>query len=69
MFIMLFFLFTIDKKMFLSVGYLPTLYEFHFDATQEKWVPWSSLVPKYIHDPEMKFSDILGKDYFDEQWS
>lgn len=61
------FLFTIDKKRFLSTGYLPTLYEFHFDGTQEKWVPWSSLVPKYTHDPEMKFSDILGKYYFYER--
>ncbi|XP_060895064.1 dynein axonemal heavy chain 10 [Labrus mixtus] len=40
-------------------GYLPTLYEFHFDGTQQKWVPWSSLVTKYIHNPQMKFADIL----------
>ncbi|XP_058491324.1 dynein axonemal heavy chain 10 [Solea solea] len=40
-------------------GYLATLYDFHFDGTQEKWVPWNSLVTKYIHNPEMKFSDIL----------
>ncbi|XP_035496799.2 dynein axonemal heavy chain 10-like [Scophthalmus maximus] len=40
-------------------GYLPSLYDFHFDGTQEKWVPWSSLVTKYIHNPEMKFADIL----------
>ncbi|XP_033947329.1 dynein axonemal heavy chain 10 [Pseudochaenichthys georgianus] len=40
-------------------GYLPTLYDFHFDGTQQKWVTWSSLVPKYIHNPEMKFADIL----------
>ncbi|KAM4616801.1 dynein axonemal heavy chain 10 [Polymixia lowei] len=40
-------------------GYLPTLYDFHFDGTQEKWVPWTSLVTKYIHNPEMKFIDIL----------
>lgn len=66
-FFILFFLLTIDKNMFLSIGYLPTLYEFHFDGTQEKWVPWSSLVPKYTYDPEMKFSDILGKYYFYEQ--
>ncbi|XP_078791125.1 dynein axonemal heavy chain 10 isoform X3 [Oryzias latipes] len=39
--------------------YLPTLYDFHFDETQEKWVPWSSLVPEYIHNPAMKFADIL----------
>ncbi|XP_028270606.1 dynein heavy chain 10, axonemal isoform X2 [Parambassis ranga] len=40
-------------------GYLPMLYDFHFDGTQEKWVPWSSLVATYIHNPEMKFADIL----------
>ncbi|KAF7665535.1 hypothetical protein LDENG_00140280 [Lucifuga dentata] len=40
-------------------GYLPTLYDFHFDETQEKWVPWSSLIAKYVHDPETKFIDIL----------
>ncbi|XP_031164939.2 dynein heavy chain 10, axonemal [Sander lucioperca] len=40
-------------------GYLPTLYDFHFDGTQGKWVSWSSLVTKYIHNPEMKFADIL----------
>lgn len=41
--------------------YLPTLYDFHFDGTQKKWVPWSSMVSKYIHNPDMKFIDILGK--------
>ncbi|KAG7265791.1 LOW QUALITY PROTEIN: hypothetical protein CRUP_036669 [Coryphaenoides rupestris] len=40
-------------------GYLPTLYDFHFDGVQQKWVPWSSLVSKYVHDPEIKFIDIL----------
>ncbi|KAM9858629.1 dynein axonemal heavy chain 10 [Aulostomus maculatus] len=40
-------------------GYLPTLYDFHFDGTQEKWVPWSSLVTTYMHNPEVKFADIL----------
>ncbi|CAG08487.1 unnamed protein product, partial [Tetraodon nigroviridis] len=40
-------------------GYLPSLYDFHFDGTQEKWIPWSSLVPKYNHNPKIKFSDIL----------
>lgn len=41
-------------------GFLPTLYDFHFDASTKKWTPWSSLVPKYIHNPDMKFIDILG---------
>ncbi|CAL8343019.1 unnamed protein product [Lota lota] len=40
-------------------GYLPTLFDFHFDGVQQKWVPWSSLVSKYVHDPDMKFIDIL----------
>ncbi|KAJ3602266.1 hypothetical protein NHX12_030025 [Muraenolepis orangiensis] len=40
-------------------GYLPTLYDFHFDGALQKWVPWSSLVSKYVHDPEIKFIDIL----------
>ncbi|XP_077377243.1 dynein axonemal heavy chain 10-like [Festucalex cinctus] len=40
-------------------GNLPTLFEFHFDGTQQKWVPWSYLVTKYIHNHEMKFTDIL----------
>ncbi|KAI5616269.1 dynein heavy chain 10, axonemal [Silurus asotus] len=40
-------------------GSLPTLYDFHFNANTKKWTPWSSLVPKYIHNPDMKFIDIL----------
>ncbi|NXF04124.1 DYH10 protein, partial [Smithornis capensis] len=40
-------------------GQLPTLYDFHFDASQKKWVPWMKLVPEYIHKPELKFLDIL----------
>ncbi|KAM4746443.1 dynein axonemal heavy chain 10 [Anableps anableps] len=40
-------------------GYLPTLFDFHFDGIQNKWVPWSSLVTKYTHNPEIRFADIL----------
>ncbi|KAM3661462.1 dynein axonemal heavy chain 10 [Ammospiza maritima maritima] len=40
-------------------GQLPTLYDFHFDGSQKMWVPWMQLVPEYIHNPEMKFLDIL----------
>uniref|UniRef100_U3K3Y5 Dynein-1, subspecies f n=1 Tax=Ficedula albicollis TaxID=59894 RepID=U3K3Y5_FICAL len=40
-------------------GQLPTLYDFHFDVSQKKWVPWMQLVPEYIHNPEVKFLDIL----------
>ncbi|XP_036352277.2 dynein axonemal heavy chain 10 [Ochotona princeps] len=40
-------------------GHLPTLYDFHFDAKRNQWIPWSKLVPEYIHSPERKFIDIL----------
>ncbi|KAI4888942.1 hypothetical protein NFI96_027441 [Prochilodus magdalenae] len=40
-------------------GYLPTLYDFHFNTSTKKWVSWSSLVSQYIHNPETKFIDIL----------
>ncbi|XP_069727356.1 dynein axonemal heavy chain 10 [Phaenicophaeus curvirostris] len=40
-------------------GQLPTLYDFHFDGLKKKWVPWMKLVPEYIHNPEVKFLDIL----------
>lgn len=42
-------------------GHLPTLYDFHFDSTRKKWIPWNQLVPDYVHSPERKFIDILGK--------
>ncbi|KAL1274160.1 hypothetical protein QQF64_026974 [Cirrhinus molitorella] len=52
-----------DEKVLAGPGqipvYLPTLYDFHFDGNQKKWVPWSSMVSKYIHNPDMKFIDIL----------
>ncbi|NXC37428.1 DYH10 protein, partial [Campylorhamphus procurvoides] len=40
-------------------GQLPTLYDFHFDGSQKKWIPWMQLVPEYVHKPEVKFLDIL----------
>ncbi|XP_006894689.1 PREDICTED: dynein heavy chain 10, axonemal [Elephantulus edwardii] len=40
-------------------GHLPTLYDFHFDSKEKKWIPWSQLVPEYVHSPEKKFVDIL----------
>lgn len=42
-------------------GQLPTLYDFHFDPNQKKWVPWNALVPEYAHSREKKFIDILGE--------
>ncbi|KAM6964967.1 dynein axonemal heavy chain 10 [Aplochiton taeniatus] len=40
-------------------GYRPTLYDFHFDGNLNKWVPWNALVTKYVHNPDVKFIDIL----------
>ncbi|KAK2497325.1 hypothetical protein MC885_009648 [Smutsia gigantea] len=40
-------------------GHRPTLYDFHFDPTRKKWIPWNKLVPEYVHDRERKFIDIL----------
>ncbi|XP_064612357.1 LOW QUALITY PROTEIN: dynein axonemal heavy chain 10-like [Liolophura sinensis] len=37
----------------------PTLYEYFWDVNKKKWMPWSKLVPKYVHNPEMKFNEIL----------
>ncbi|XP_050408300.1 dynein axonemal heavy chain 10 [Patella vulgata] len=50
-----------DDKM-AGPGELPQnslLYEYFWDGEQKKWVPWSKLVPKYIHDPEIKYNEIL----------
>ncbi|XP_030875567.1 dynein heavy chain 10, axonemal [Leptonychotes weddellii] len=40
-------------------SHLPTLYDFHFDSTRKKWIPWNQLVPDYVHSPKRKFIDIL----------
>uniref|UniRef100_A0A8C2R8N1 AAA+ ATPase domain-containing protein n=1 Tax=Capra hircus TaxID=9925 RepID=A0A8C2R8N1_CAPHI len=40
-------------------GQLPTLYDFHFDSTQKKWIPWNQLVPEYVHSHKRRFVDIL----------
>lgn len=46
-----------------NTGYLPTLFEFHYDASKKKWVTWSSLVTSYIHYSDLKFIDILGNSF------
>ncbi|KAI5166248.1 Dynein Heavy Chain 10, Axonemal [Manis pentadactyla] len=48
-----------NKLLTLANGHLPTLYDFHFDPTWKKWIPWNKLVPEYVHDRERKFIDIL----------
>ncbi|CAF4691617.1 unnamed protein product, partial [Rotaria sp. Silwood1] len=36
-----------------------TLFEYFFEASKECWISWKRLVPKYVHNPERKFYDIL----------
>jgi len=37
----------------------PSLYDYHFDIAESCWFPWSHIVPKYEHDPELKYNQIL----------
>lgn len=37
----------------------PSLYEYFFDLEQRAWIAWEWIVPAYIHDKELNFSDIL----------
>jgi dynein heavy chain len=36
-----------------------TLYEYYFDGETKQWVPWQAKIPKYVHEPDRKFKDIL----------
>eukprot|EP00102_Acyrthosiphon_pisum_P015188 XP_008185630.2 PREDICTED: dynein heavy chain 10, axonemal [Acyrthosiphon pisum] len=36
-----------------------TWYEYYLDIEQQIWVPWNTLVPKYEHNPNIKFNEIL----------
>ena len=50
------------KSLCFPSGELPgnqTLYEYFYDGDKKQWIPWSKLVPKYIHDPALKFYEIL----------
>ena len=43
-------------------GELPgvqTLYEFFYDGEKKQWIPWSKMVPTYVHNPDLKFYEIL----------
>ncbi|GFO07645.1 dynein heavy chain 10, axonemal [Plakobranchus ocellatus] len=51
-----------DEKKFAVAGELPgnhTLYDFMYDPNKKKWIPWSHMVPAYVHDVDRKFYDIL----------
>ena len=36
-----------------------TLYEYFWDMDKRSWIAWAQIVPKYIHDPERKYNEIL----------
>ena len=38
---------------------LPTLYDYYFDVEEAAWISWVSVVPDYVHDPGMRFNEIL----------
>ncbi|GFR93516.1 dynein heavy chain 10, axonemal, partial [Elysia marginata] len=49
-----------DERRLAPAGELPgthTLYDYTFDVQKKKWIPWSNLVPAYIHDVDRKFYD------------
>ncbi|CAH1165598.1 unnamed protein product [Phyllotreta striolata] len=37
----------------------PTYYDYYLDIKKQVWVAWEWLVPKYVHEPGRKFSEIL----------
>ena len=46
-----------------KIGQLPTtkstLYDYIFDMEQKVWMAWDWLVPGYVHNSEINFSEIL----------
>lgn len=37
----------------------PTLFDYYLDQDRSMWIAWEWLVPTYIHDHDMKYSQIL----------
>ncbi|CAH8588474.1 Dynein heavy chain 10, axonemal [Schistosoma haematobium] len=37
----------------------PSLFDYYFDIEKHVWIPWRQLVPTYIHNKSIKFSEIL----------
>ena len=37
----------------------PTLYEYFYDTGEQKWVPWVQKIPEYVHNPKLKYNEIL----------
>lgn len=36
-----------------------SLYEYFFDTQRREWIAWEWIIPQYVHDVNVKFSDIL----------
>ncbi|OAF67720.1 1-alpha DHC [Intoshia linei] len=51
------------EKDICGIGELPTfyntLYFYFWDVEKKVWISWVDIVPEYIHNPEVKFSNIL----------
>ncbi|ETN61879.1 dynein heavy chain 10, axonemal [Anopheles darlingi] len=37
----------------------PTLFEYYFDIERKVWLAWEWIIPSYVHDSSLHFSDIL----------
>ena len=35
------------------------MFDYFWDISAAAWVPWRDKVPEYVHDPTVKFNDIL----------
>ncbi|GFS12625.1 dynein heavy chain 10, axonemal [Elysia marginata] len=52
----------VQEDKYASAGELPgiqTLYEYFYDGEKKQWIPWSKMVPNYVHNPDLKFYEIL----------
>ncbi|BFZ18669.1 hypothetical protein BsWGS_21707 [Bradybaena similaris] len=52
----------VPEERYPTAGELPsayTLYDYFYDGEQKKWIPWTKLVPKYVHNPDLRFYEIL----------
>lgn len=37
----------------------PTMYDYFLDVEKKSWIAWDWVVPEYVHDSNMNFSEIL----------
>jgi dynein heavy chain len=52
-----------QNQPFITQGQLPgnelSLYDYHFDLSENAWIPWSKYVPEYEHNRNLPFHEIL----------